>query len=162
MPAEKDELRSHLDSGEKLLWAGRPAQGIMLMWQDGFLIPFGMVWLGSAVRFSIQGSCLKRELAAIRVVRRGGPVPYWDGHLFGHWTPLRRPLAPIPNDLRRHGSARYHLIGHASSLRALDIFFLPHHFEARRAPESQRHDLLWGGSSNPILLGVAHYIFPSS
>jgi len=54
--AAEAELRSHLDSGEKLLWAGRPAQGIMLMWQDGFLIPFGMVWLGSAVRFSIQGS----------------------------------------------------------------------------------------------------------
>jgi hypothetical protein len=54
--APEDELRSHLDSGEKLLWAGRPAQGIVLMWQDWFLIPFGMVWFGSAVRFSIQGS----------------------------------------------------------------------------------------------------------
>src|SRR5262245_3096258 len=30
------------------------------------------------------------------------------------------------NDLRRHRSARYHLRRHASSLRAIDIFFLPH------------------------------------
>ena len=47
--AAENELRSHLDSGEKLLWVGRPAQGIVLTWQDGYLIPFGMVWLGSAV-----------------------------------------------------------------------------------------------------------------
>ena len=47
--AAENELRSHLDSGEKLLWVGRPAQGIVLTWHDGYLIPFGMVWLGSAV-----------------------------------------------------------------------------------------------------------------
>jgi hypothetical protein len=47
--AAEDELRSHLDSGEKLLWAGRPAQGIVLTQQDWFLIPFSAVWLGIAV-----------------------------------------------------------------------------------------------------------------
>ena len=45
----EDELRSHLDSGEKLLWAGRPAQGMVLTPQDWYAIPFGVVWLGFAV-----------------------------------------------------------------------------------------------------------------
>jgi hypothetical protein len=47
--AAEDELRSHLDSGEKLLWAGRPAQGIVFTRQDWFFIPFSAVWLGIAV-----------------------------------------------------------------------------------------------------------------
>ena len=54
MPAEKDELRSHLDSGEKLLWTGRPAQGIVLTRQDWYLIPFGAVWLGAAVHWPVS------------------------------------------------------------------------------------------------------------
>src|SRR5262249_15051863 len=89
------------------------------------------------------------------VARRGGPAVYSDGHFHTHcWTPFRRILVPIPIDLRRHGSARYDLIGHASSLRAIDIFFLTHYFEARRALESQGHDLLRGGSSIFILLAA--------
>jgi hypothetical protein len=49
--AAEDELRPHLDSGEKLLWAGRPAQGIVLTlrWQDAYFIPFVAVWLYVAV-----------------------------------------------------------------------------------------------------------------
>jgi hypothetical protein len=47
--APEDELRSHLDSGEKLLWAGRPAQGIVLTWLDWYWIPFIAAWLGIAV-----------------------------------------------------------------------------------------------------------------
>jgi hypothetical protein len=39
------ELRSHLDRSEKLLWAGRPAQGIVFMPADWFLIPFSLLWL---------------------------------------------------------------------------------------------------------------------
>ena len=46
----EDELRSHLDSGEKLLWAGRPAQGIVLTTpRDWSVSAFGVVWLGFAV-----------------------------------------------------------------------------------------------------------------
>ena len=55
MPAEKDELRSHLDSGEKLLWAGRPAQGIVLTRQDGYLIPFGVLLVAAGLRFIPMG-----------------------------------------------------------------------------------------------------------
>jgi len=51
VPAAEDELRSHLDSGEKLLWAGRPAQGIVLTRQDGYLIPFGVLLVAAGLRF---------------------------------------------------------------------------------------------------------------
>ena len=46
----EDELRSHLDSGEKLIWAGRPAQGMVVTTpRDWSVIAFGVVWLGFAV-----------------------------------------------------------------------------------------------------------------
>ena len=46
----EDELRSHLDSGEKLLWAGRPAQGMVLTTpRDWTVSAFGVVWLGFGV-----------------------------------------------------------------------------------------------------------------
>jgi hypothetical protein len=44
--ALEDELHSHLDPGEKLLWAGRPAQGIVFSALHWYLIPFSVVWLG--------------------------------------------------------------------------------------------------------------------
>ena len=53
--AAENELRSHLDSGEKLLWAGRPAQGIVLSRQDGYLIPFGVLLLAAGLRFIPMG-----------------------------------------------------------------------------------------------------------
>lgn len=46
----EDELRPDLDRGEKLLWAGRPVQGIVFTAMDWFLIPFSLVWLGFVVR----------------------------------------------------------------------------------------------------------------
>ena len=46
MAALEDDLHSHLDPGEKLLWAGRPAQGIVFSALDWYLIPFSVVWLG--------------------------------------------------------------------------------------------------------------------
>ena len=51
MAAVEYELRPHLNSGEKLLWAGRPAQGIVLTRQDGYLIPFGVLLVAAGLRF---------------------------------------------------------------------------------------------------------------
>jgi hypothetical protein len=53
--AAEDELRSHLDSGEKLLWAGRPAQGIVLTRQDRYLIAFGVLLVAVGLRFMSMG-----------------------------------------------------------------------------------------------------------
>jgi hypothetical protein len=53
--AAEDELRSHLDSGEKLLWAGRPAPGIVLTRQDGYLILFGVLLLAAGLRYIPMG-----------------------------------------------------------------------------------------------------------
>jgi len=51
----EDELRSHLVSGEKLLWSGRPAQGIVLTQQDWYLIPFGVLLVVVGLRFIPMG-----------------------------------------------------------------------------------------------------------
>ena len=40
---------AHLESGEKLLWTGRPQQGLMLRSQDWALIPFSAVWAAGAL-----------------------------------------------------------------------------------------------------------------
>jgi hypothetical protein len=49
----EDELRSYLDPGEKLLWAGRPIQGVVFTPPDWYLIPFSVVWLGVALIISL-------------------------------------------------------------------------------------------------------------
>src|SRR5215831_11514214 len=53
--AAEDQLRWHLDSGEKLLWVGRPAQGIVLTRQDWYLIPFGVLLVAAGLRFIPMG-----------------------------------------------------------------------------------------------------------
>jgi hypothetical protein len=42
----ENRLRSYLDSGEELIWAGQPKQGITFGWADIFLVPFSMLWSG--------------------------------------------------------------------------------------------------------------------
>jgi hypothetical protein len=42
-------LRFELDSGERLLWAGQPAQGLRLQTADLFLVPFSLLWTGFVI-----------------------------------------------------------------------------------------------------------------
>lgn len=45
----KEALRSLLDNSERLLWAGRPKQGVVFHGVDIFLIPFSLVWTGGVL-----------------------------------------------------------------------------------------------------------------
>jgi hypothetical protein len=53
--ALEDELHSCLDPGERLLWSGRPVQGVVFAPLDWYLIPFSVVWLGLVLRGFWQG-----------------------------------------------------------------------------------------------------------
>ena len=45
----QSEIEKELGSGEKLLWSGRPRQGLRLRPADAFVIPFSLLWCGFAI-----------------------------------------------------------------------------------------------------------------
>lgn len=44
-----EDIGSYVRSDEKLLWKGRPQQGLRLYPQDAFVLPLGLLWAGMAV-----------------------------------------------------------------------------------------------------------------
>ena len=48
------DLKSHLSSGEKLLWSGRPRPGIIFQPSDFFMIPFSLLWGGFAIVWEVM------------------------------------------------------------------------------------------------------------
>ncbi len=49
-------LQKELMSGERLLWSGRPRQGLVLHAGDVFMIPFSLVWCGFAVFWTYEAT----------------------------------------------------------------------------------------------------------
>lgn len=50
-----DTIGGYLRADEKLLWKGRPQQGLRFYGQDVFVIPFSLVWTGIVLSFFLPG-----------------------------------------------------------------------------------------------------------
>jgi hypothetical protein len=49
MASDIDVFADRLLAGERIVWSGRPATGVMFTPRDFFLVPFSVVWIGFAV-----------------------------------------------------------------------------------------------------------------
>lgn len=50
----RDVIESELSGNEKLLWSGKPRQGIVFRSFDIFMVPFSLIWAGFAVFWEIM------------------------------------------------------------------------------------------------------------
>jgi len=61
----ESQIAYELSQGERLLWAGRPRQGVLFHAFDMFMVPFGLIWTGLLVSALISTSS-----------SRSGPPPF--------------------------------------------------------------------------------------
>jgi hypothetical protein len=69
------EFNSRLLSGERIVWTGRPQQGVMFTSRDVFLIPFSLLWCAFVMFW-------EASVLSMGVARAGGiglVFPLWGG-----------------------------------------------------------------------------------
>ena len=59
------DFQGRLMSGERLLWSGRPEQGLTFSASDGVLIPFSLVWGGFSIFWLVQVVTMKAPAAFV-------------------------------------------------------------------------------------------------
>lgn len=61
-------MRDHLFPGEKLLWSGRPRQGLVLRPIDMFLLPMTLGWVGFAILWQLKLVDLQKSAPFLSIV----------------------------------------------------------------------------------------------
>jgi hypothetical protein len=56
------DLEERLAAGEKMIWTGRPAQGVLFTGHDIFAIPFSLLWCGFAIFWEMLALKTSRTL----------------------------------------------------------------------------------------------------
>ena len=56
-------IQSEIDSDEKLIWFGKPNQGIVFRGSDIFMIPFSLLWGGFAIFWEISALSIPMDKA---------------------------------------------------------------------------------------------------
>lgn len=68
-------ISPHLESGESIIWTGRPRQGIIFRASDTWLVPFSLIWCGFAIFWAysamVSNSPLFFKLIGISFVLMG-------------------------------------------------------------------------------------------